>query len=928
MVRYWMGLLLSVGVMGCWSDGVLAQSVIVPDGTLGGERSQVEFRAASERITGGAARGINLFHSFREFNVGEGRTTYFIAPNSGIENILARVTGNNQSDIMGKLGTAQLVNNGLGISNANLFLINPNGILFGKNSSLDVDRSFVATTANAIGFGDRGTFTTPQPGIPKALLTIAPSVFLFDQVNAAPIQVDSNNLYVGDRQSLLLLGGNIILNNSSIGVAERLGGRVELGGLEEQGKVYLDLDKDIFKLIFPAKIMRGDVILKNGSAVNVVAEDGGSIAVYAKNLSILGGSSLVAGIGAGLGKPNSQAGDIILEITEKIIVDQRSFIENNVYREAIGNSGDVRIRTNSLLITGESNLGTFMFGQGNAGNVAVNANFLEINGLPNGNNETGILSEVKAGGRGNAGNIHVHVDFLYMMNDAGIVSRLSGEGRSGYVDIIASSILLTDRTYITTRVKEGAIGNGGNINIQTKSLTLRTGSQISSFVTRQQKNSDGNITPGGQGNAGEISIDATDFITLSGTNLDGFSAGIIATTERGASGLAGDIKVNAGNLKIENAALIAASTYNSSQGGNISINARSLELLNGGQIVTSTRGSGNAGKIQINAPDNTVISGRDENFSNRIDRTKQYLQDPDISRQFENVDDLILNEGSVSGVITSALSQASGDSGNIFLTTSNLNLNNRGVISAQSEGIGKAGDIGITANNSVNVNDGNILTAAIISGGDINISAKSIRLQGDSDIQTNAIKAIGGNITLTADSIVALNDSDILAFAKEGAGGNVTLNTRAFFGQNYRPAPFGTDPTTLDGNDRVDINASGSLSSGTITRPDTSFIQNSLNQLPKDTIDTTKLLANTCIVRKDKPEGTFYITGTGGLPNRPGDPSLSNYPTNTLEPTQTATHLWQKGDPIEEPTGFYKLANGRLVMSRECSSESIAQPSS
>ncbi len=365
--------------------------------------------------------------------------------------------------------------------------------------------------------------------------------------------------------------------------------------------------------------------------------------------------------------------------------------------------------------------------------------------------------------------------------------------------------------------------------------------------------------------------------------------------------------------------MIAASTYNDSQGGNININTRNVELLNGGQIVTSTRASGNAGKMQINATDNIVISGRDENFSNRIDRTKQYLQDPDISRQFENVDDLILNEGSVSGIITSALSQASGDGGNIFLTTSNLNLTNRGIISAQSEGISKAGDIDITAGHAVNLNDGNILTAAIISGGDINISAQSIRLWGDSDIQTNAINGIGGNITLTAKSIVALNDSDILAFARDGKGGNVTLNTRAFFGQNYRPAAFGTDPATLDGNDRVDINASGSLSSGTIVTPDTSFIQNSLNQLPKDAIDTTKLLANTCIVRKDKPEGTFYITGTGGLPNRPGDPALSNYPTN-IQPTETATRPWQKGDPIEEPTGFYTLANGRLVMSRECPS--------
>jgi large exoprotein involved in heme utilization and adhesion len=173
---------------------------------------------------------------------------------------------------------------------------------------------------------------------------------------------------------------------------------------------------------------------------------------------------------------------------------------------------------------------------------------------------------------------------------------------------------------------------------------------------------------------------------------------------------------------------------------------------------------------------------------------------------------------------------------------------------------------------------------------------------------------------LTARSIIALDDSDILAFASEGSGGNVNLNTRAFFGQNYRPAPRGTDPTTLDGNDRVDINASGTLSSGIITRPDTSFIQNSLNQLPNNQIDTNKLLAQTCLIRQDQPECTFYITGTGGIPNRPNDPALSDYPTNTLQPTtQTAQRPWKLGDPIIEPQGFYKLADGRFVMSRECS---------
>ncbi len=111
----------------------------------------------------------------------------------------------------------------------------------------------------------------------------------------------------------------------------------------------------------------------------------------------------------------------------------------------------------------------------------------------------------------------------------------------------------------------------------------------------------------------------------------------------------------------------------------------------------------------------------------------------------------------------------------------------------------------------------------------------------------------GGNITLTANSIIAFDDSDILTFANGGKGGNITFNTPAFFGQNYKPARAGTDPSTLDGNNRVDINASGAVS-GVITLPDTSFIQNSLSELPENPIDTSNLIANSCIARSSRQQ--------------------------------------------------------------------------
>ncbi len=186
---------------------------------------------------------------------------------------------------------------------------------------------------------------------------------------------------------------------------------------------------------------------------------------------------------------------------------------------------------------------------------------------------------------------------------------------------------------------------------------------------------------------------------------------------------------------------------------------------------------------------------------------------------------------------------------------------------------------------------------------------------------------------MTADSIIALGDSDILTFAQQGKGGNITLNTRAFFGQNYVP----DSPAPWDGNNRVDINASGTVS-GVITLPDVSFLQNGLNQLPSTQIDTNALLANSCIVRRqnrNRSNNSFYITGSSSLPLRPGDPPAVPYPTGELRavvgngPLSRQSSVvsserrvpgkrWQKGDPIAEPTGVYQLPDGQLILSREC----------
>jgi filamentous hemagglutinin family protein len=189
-----------------------AQSRIVPDNTLGNERSVVEKNFNNlpvEVITGGAQRSRNLFHSFREFNVSEGRGAYFANP-TGVENILTRVTGDNVSHILGTLGV---------LGNANLFLINPNGIIFGQNAFLDMRGSFVATTANAIQFGARGFFSATNPQSPSSLLTVNPSAFFFNQIAVTQqprIAINSSRLIGFDSLGNPVFEGLKVLDNQSL----------------------------------------------------------------------------------------------------------------------------------------------------------------------------------------------------------------------------------------------------------------------------------------------------------------------------------------------------------------------------------------------------------------------------------------------------------------------------------------------------------------------------------------------------------------------------------------------------------------------------------------------------------------------------------------------------------------------------------------
>ena len=184
---------------------------VTPDNTLGNSPSVVNNQNINNLlIEGGVRNNSNLFHSFQEFNINQGQQVYFNNPQN-INNIITRVTGNNISNINGTLGV-----NGA----ANLFLINPKGLIFGKGSSLDINGSFIGSTAESINFSDGGIFSAVEPNNP-ALLKINVPLGLQYGNNPASIQLEQAELQVKPDKTLGLIGRNVSLNNTTLKAVEQ-----------------------------------------------------------------------------------------------------------------------------------------------------------------------------------------------------------------------------------------------------------------------------------------------------------------------------------------------------------------------------------------------------------------------------------------------------------------------------------------------------------------------------------------------------------------------------------------------------------------------------------------------------------------------------------------------------------------------------------
>ncbi|MEM7579658.1 MAG: S-layer family protein [Cyanobacteria bacterium P01_A01_bin.80] len=729
----WLQKLLFFGCLVFCVAPVKAQ--IAPDNTLDREASRVTPNVLInservDRVDGGAQRGSNLFHSFSQFNIDNGQRVYFSNP-SGVENILTRVTGGDASNILGTLGV-----NG----NANLFLINPNGIVFGENARLDVRGSFVVTTANGLQFGQQGAFSATNPETP-GLLTVNPNALFLNQLQAnvgtgsgnisgiinksqAPAGInpegdETTGLRVPSGESLLLVGGNI---NSDGGSLRAYKGRVELASFAAPGIVGLDISGNKFSLNVPGDAERGDVSLRNKSAISIFGAGGGDIVINARNLEI-SNSSLFAGIGKNSENPQAQAGDVNLNTTGSIFLKDGAFVSNSVRGQ--GNAGDININADSLSLTEGSEINAKTLGIGNAGDINVNTSQgVSLDGFgrftlsdgSDGTIPTRIINSVDPEAVGNAGDIQLNTGNLWVSNEAFISSGSNGKGDAGNIIINSRDrITFSDLAGVKNVVDYNTMGNGGDIRVKTGELLLKNGGSLDTINA-------------GQGNAGNVFLDVRDTITFDGTGSNGIPSSVNTSVTNG----------NAGNIDVRTGSLFLAN------GGQM--NASGLILENSNRIANSN-GIANAANITINARDAIKIDGAN------------------------------------SGLFT-FLSNGAGKGGDIEITTGSLSVTNSALLLAVTAGKGNAGNININASDTVNFDQRSFASTSVVSnaigeGGDIKIKAGLLSVTNDASLSTLTFgSGNAGNININASDTVNFDKGGFVSALTSGNGdaGNITIN--------------------------------------------------------------------------------------------------------------------------------------------------------
>ena len=735
-----------------------AVAQIVGDNTLPAS-SVVTPQGNTTVIDGGTVAGSNLFHSFQEFSVFSGGTAFF--NNSlNIQNILTRVTGGSASNINGLLQAR---------GNANLFLINPNGIIFGRDAALNIGGSFVASTANSIKFSDGSEYSTINPQSSSSLSINVPLGLQFPGIPTSIIN-RAANLQVLPEKTIALVGGDITLDRSQL-TAER--GRIELGSVGANSLVSLNPIATGWSLGY------GDI--KNFG-----------------NIQLLG-QSIVSASGVGGGNIQVQGGRVSLTDSSKIFANT----------SGNQNAGEIFVRATDLIVTNGSEISVETSNQGNAGIVNVQANTVEVSGA---SSDGQVFSTIaaKSTGSGGSGSINITTNRLTAKDGGDVSVTTSKSGEGGNLTINASELV----ELIGVRTSPGGqnfsrsglfaategTGQGGNMEIKTPQLIVRDGARVS--VSTRGAGQDGKL--GGRG--GNLSVSA-GVIDLSGTSADGrFISGLFALSgeERPnikkdeATGPGGNIIIDTGRLIIRDGAQVSAATEGIGQGGNITVERADVIEVTGASIISRefstlgaiSRGSGGSGNIRINTRQLRVSNGADVSVSvlNKQGGSGELTVNASELVELTGAS-AIPNSNIFSRSGLFAATEGTENGGSLKLTTPRLVIKDGARISVSTRGPGeirdgktipggKGGNLTVNASDSIELSGAGEVAVLGSDGKPLTFTSGLFALSGEArpNIRENEATGGGGDITINTGRLIIRDGAQVsAATAGSGKGGNINV---------------------------------------------------------------------------------------------------------------------------------------------------------
>ncbi|MBE9004203.1 S-layer family protein [Fortiea sp. LEGE XX443] len=764
-----------------------------------GQRTQVINNNPNFQIDGGATQGTNLFHSFNEFSVPTGGEAFFNNATT-VQNIISRVTGSIPSDIQGTIRA-----NGT----ANLFLINPQGIVFGPNARLSIGGSFIASTANSVIFQDGVQFSATNPDA-APLLTVSVPIGLQLNPNSGSIENQSRTsnslgqligLQVQPEKTLALVGGDVTLAG---GILSAPNGRIELGSVAGNSMVRLTSIPTGYALGYNSVESFQDINLEQQATVTTIGNLSGSIQVQGANLTLLDNSLIQVGIfgnGSGEGLTVNAS-----ESVQLIGAGNRLFTLN----EGTATSGNLTITTPRLLIQDGSEVVSSTTGFRKGGDLNINTSqLLQVTGS---GSRLFTQTESREVGASNGGNLTINTGELLIQNRGQISVGTLGFGDGGDLNVIASqSVELVGRdSRLLAQTESQATGDAGNLTITTPVLRVLDGAQVI-------------VSTLGAGNAGNLTVNATESTQLISRSQDGVVAsGLFAQTQ--GSGDGGDLTITTSVLRVLDGAQVSAGTLGAGNAGNLTVNAAEstqligrsqngrfasglfaqaesqatgnagnltittpiLQIFDGAQVSVGTLGAGNGGNLTVDATTSVTLIGRSVNgeFASGLFNQAE-------SQATGNAGDLTITTATFQvfdGAQVSAGTLGSGNGGSLTVNATKLveligrSSDNRfpSGFFTQTQSTGDAGEVRVTTP-ILRVLDGAEVSAATLGtgeGGNVIIKAADLlRVQNGSQISVSSVGATApaGNLDITS-GLVQLDGGRLVAQTLSGNGGNITLN--------------------------------------------------------------------------------------------------------------------------------------------------------